>query len=148
MPDNNNLPSASRMAQNGDIAILIGGFDIRNCCTDISFSGNENVQNIMFLSDNGYGSSWVAGMQHKITGTGKYVTGDSFCELLAEKEHAIGTDRITTYSITKFGTTITGSCTLENITIGGGGAIDGAAISFTAAFNGAPTAGSGGSGGG
>lgn len=142
------LPNIANVGQNGEIVIMVNGYDIRECCTEDSISNNENIQNVAFLIDSGYGSSWVAGMQKKINMTGKYVKGNAFCEWLNSVEDEIGAARVTTCSLTRFGHTISGSVTLENIVIGGGGAIDGAPISFTIAFNGKPTGASGASGGG
>lgn len=139
-------PSAAKMRQNGEIEIRINNMDIRQCCTDSSFSNNENIQNITFLADSGYGSSWVAGMQTKITMTGKYVKDDPFCTYLASVEHEIGDSRIAECTISKFGTTITCGCTLETVSIGGGTAIEGAPISFVIAFNGKPTVSTAGNG--
>ena len=142
------LPKAAKMRQNGEIVLEMdiapdtqeGSWqDIRECCTEDSINNNENVQTVTFLSDGGYGSSWVAGMQKKLNMTGRYVKDNPFCEWLNGVEDKIGTDRVTNFRMTRFGKQITCACTLENIVIGGGAAIDGAPISFTIAFNGAPT---------
>ncbi len=142
------LPKAANMEQNGDIVIEIditpgsessNYQDIRNCCTEDSFNNNENIQNISFLCDGGYGSSWVAGMQTKINMSGKYLKNNDFCKYLLSIEPEIGAKRVTNCRISKFGQSIECGCTLENIVIGGGTATDGAPITFTIAFNGKPT---------
>lgn len=142
------LPTAAKMRQNGEIKLEIDitptaeeptYHDIRDCCTEDSINNNENVQTVTFLIDNGFGSSWVAGMQKKLNMSGRYVKGNEFCEWLNTKEDAIGTDRVTNFRMTRFGIQITGSCTLENIVIGGGTALDGAPMAFTIAMNGKPT---------
>ena len=134
-----NLPSAAKMKQNGAIVIKVNDMDIRECCTDSAFNNNENIQTVTFLIDGGYGSSWVAGMQPKLNMTGKYVKDNAFCAYLASIEYGIGEDRIAECSIEKFGTTVTCGCTLENVAIGGGTALEGAPLSFVIAFNGKPT---------
>ena len=142
------LPKAAKMRQNGEIVLEMdiapesdtpNYQDIRECCTESGINNNEVVQTVQFLIDNGYGSSWVAGMQKKLNMTGRYVKGNEFCEWLNSVEDEIGTKRITNFRMTRFGKQITCSITLENVVIGGGTAQDGAPITFTIAFNGKPT---------
>ena len=142
------LPTAARMRQNGEIMLEVdiapsasseSWQDIRECCTEDSINNNENVQTIAFLIDEGFGSSWVAGMQKKLNMSGRYVKDNAFCEWLNTVEDKIGTSRVTNFRMTRFTQQITCPCTLENIVIGGGTATDGAPMTFTIALNGKPT---------
>lgn len=113
--------------------------DVREVFENISFAMNETVQKIQFLIDNGYATSWVSGADIAVTVTGKYIDGHPLCEYLHSIEHEILEKRCTNYSLDKFGLTLTGSCTITALSIGGGTATEGAPINMTVNFNGKPT---------
>lgn len=113
--------------------------DIRETFENIGFAMNEVVQKFQFLIDNGYSTSWVSGMDIATTLTGRYLKNDPVCQYLLSIEHEIGEKRCTNYSLEKFGITLTGSCTITALSIGGGTATEGAPINMTVNFNGKPS---------
>lgn len=113
--------------------------DVREVFENISFAMNETVQKIQFLIDNGYATSWVSGADIAVTVTGKYIDGHPLCEYLRSIEHEILDKRCTNYTLDKFGLTLTGSCTITALSIGGGTATEGAPINMTVNFNGKPS---------
>ncbi len=142
------LPKAAQMKTNGEIVLKLDTTpsaesqtlcDIREVFENISFAMNEVVQKIQFLIDNGYSTSWVSGADIAITLTGRYINDDPLCEYLRSIEHEIGEKRCTNYSLEKFGLSLTGSCTITALSIGGGTATEGAPINMTVNFNGKPT---------
>lgn len=141
-------PSAAKMKNNGEIVFKLDTtpgaeastlVDIREVFENIGFAMNEVVQKIQFLCDSGYSSSWVSGADITVTLTGKYIDAHPMCEYLLSIEHEILEKRCTNYSLEKFGVTLTGSCTITALSIGGGTATEGAPINMTVNFNGKPT---------
>ncbi len=142
------LPTAANVRANGDIKLRLditptgqeSTFeDMTRIFESSTYAMNEVVQQIAFLCDNGFGSSFVSGAAPTLALSGRYVKNNALCEYLADIEYKIGEERVTNYEIEKFGKRITGSCTITQLNIGGGSGTDGAPISMTLAFNGKPT---------
>lgn len=99
---------------------------------------NEVVQQIAFLADGGFASSFVAGAAPTLALSGRYLTDNPLCAYLGGIEHEIAEKRVTRYKIEKFGIAMKGECTITQLNIGGGNGTDGAPIAMTLALNGKP----------
>lgn len=112
---------------------------------DFSEALNEVVQDYNFLSDKGFGSTFVTGQHPKYTLSGVRVVGDAAQDFIfgQTKKYGLMAERNTTLRISlanASGTVdrITVPATLSNIQSFGGSATDGSAVSVEIAFRGKP----------
>lgn len=115
--------------------------DLKAGISNISQALNEVVEQMTFLSDNGWGSSDVVGGQLIVTLTGKRKVGDTAQDFIFSKALSLGDDRKRAFEITDpSGDKISGTVTIAKIGMPSGDVNkSGGDISFELHFNGEPT---------
>ena len=129
------MTSVETASGTGTFSPLAKGFD------NITEAMNEVVSQFSFLSDEGWGSSYVTGAQPTYTLTGYRVTGDAAQDFIFGNDvlYGFGKARETTMIITSpDGTHIEVPVTLAGISRSGGAANAPTAISVTIHFRGKP----------
>ena len=100
---------------------------------------NENKDQTPYLDGNGWGSSDVIGKQLTFDATGHRVIGDDAQDYIASKYMALGDDLKTNFrAYDSRGVCKSGSCTINNIVVGGGDAQGKKEFSFSIDINGQP----------
>ena len=102
-------------------------------------SNNENIDQTMYLDDDGYSTSSVIGAQKTVSFSGHRELGDAAQDYIASVQHQLGNARVTSFRYTDAdGSSVSGPCTIANIDIGGGDAGAKKEISFEIHMNGKP----------
>lgn len=108
---------------------------------NIATALNEVVYQATYLDGEGWGSSEVTGGQMTITLTGDRVSGDVAQDFIFDeaRQFNLGEARKAEYKLETGDYTLTGECTLANITVAGGDASTVSNVSVTIHINGKPT---------
>ena len=119
------------------------------CAGIESITENVNGQNkqYFFMCQKGAATNEVTGIAPQYTVSGRRVYGDAAQEYVAGLKNTFGNDRKTTFKMTRiftqdshqYYTTVSGACTITDISDIGGATTDNVPFSFTVAFNGKPT---------
>ena len=104
---------------------------------------NEQVQEYFFLCGKGFGSDEVTGIHPSLALTGVRKVGDAAQDFIMSKRYSLMEGRKTNlrFSLANADGTViryTNRVTMKNISAFGGNTTDGAAVSVTFSFNGAP----------
>ena len=107
--------------------------------TAAPMSGNDKVDQTVYIGDDGFGSSNVIGKQDTIAFTGHYDGSDAASKIIMGMNNDIGDSRKRKFKVTyPDGATLAGEVTIANINIGEGNADELMGYSFEAHFNGKP----------
>ncbi|MBU9711062.1 phage tail tube protein [Evansella tamaricis] len=107
---------------------------------DFNAPDNEEIQQLFFLKDKGYASTFVTGDQLTYEFSGKRIKGDAALDYITGlKGKPLGKNRSTTFKVTNpDGATMSGPATITNIQTNEGAANELSSISFQIHINGMP----------
>ena len=105
----------------------------------LSPASNENIDQSTYLDGDGFGESEVIGAQWIYTGAGHRYVGDDAQDFIFSKQFSLGEARKSNFKeYDSQGNLISGSCTVANVTQGGGDAQAKNEIGFEIHLNGKP----------
>ncbi len=105
---------------------------------DIAIAMNETVYKAKYLSDGGYSSALVTGLNPTVSQTGDFIKNDPACQYLNKARWKTGAGRVTDIKMVRAGEEISVPVTLTSIQVAGGTPENPTSVSIVIEFNGKP----------